>query len=187
MKRLVEFPSDSGEPILVEVEDVGLSGETRRGLSASAVIERAQTSFEDALEKARPMATSLVGKLRAIGDAAGFDHKPSDNLDLLNVPQRVDHHHVEQYEAPASHRVLLGPTLPYGHLGDFGWHRTRNRNRRKRREPTQLCSIAEQSSREPVSELALWVVLLYEVKKAYEFVTMQPRHVFPAETFAVFP
>jgi hypothetical protein len=45
MKRLVEFPSDSGEPILVEVEDVGLSGETRRGLSASAVVERAQTSF----------------------------------------------------------------------------------------------------------------------------------------------
>ena len=84
-------------------------------------------------------------------------------------------------------RVVLGQTLPYGHLGDFGWHRTKNRNRRKRREPTQLCSIAEQSSREPVSELALWVVLLYEVKEAYEFVTMQPRHVFLAETFAVFP
>jgi hypothetical protein len=71
MKRLVEFPSDSGEPILVEVEDVGLPGETRRGLSASSVLVHAQTSFEDALEKARPMATGLVGKLHAIGDAAG--------------------------------------------------------------------------------------------------------------------
>src|ERR671910_3628186 len=71
MKRLVEFPSDTGDPILVEVEGVGLAGETRRGLSPSAVVERAQTSFEDALEKARPMASSLVGKLRAIGDAAG--------------------------------------------------------------------------------------------------------------------
>jgi hypothetical protein len=71
MKRLVEFPSETGELILVEVEDVGLSGETRRGLSTSAVVERAQTSFEDALEKARPMASSLVAKLRAIGDAAG--------------------------------------------------------------------------------------------------------------------
>jgi hypothetical protein len=70
MKRLVEFPSESGV-ILVEVEDVGLTGETRRGLSSSAVIDRAQTTFEDALEKARPMASSLVGKLRAIGDAAG--------------------------------------------------------------------------------------------------------------------
>src|SRR5918998_6781388 len=39
-----------------------------------------------------------VGR-RAIGVAVGFDHKPSDNLDLLNVPRRVDHHHVGQYEA----------------------------------------------------------------------------------------
>ena len=77
MKRLVEFPSDTGELILVEVEDVGLAGETRRGLSPSVVVERAQTSFEDALEKARPMASSLVGKLRAIGDAAG---NPPDEL-----------------------------------------------------------------------------------------------------------
>jgi hypothetical protein len=73
MKRLVEFPSDTGEPILVEVEDLGLSGETRRGLSASAVVERAQTSFEDALDRVRPMATSLVGKLRTMSDAAAPD------------------------------------------------------------------------------------------------------------------
>jgi hypothetical protein len=79
MKRLVEFPSESGEPILVEVEEVGLAGGTRRGLSPSAVVERAQTSFEDALEKARPMASGLVGKLRAIGDAAG---NPSDEVQL---------------------------------------------------------------------------------------------------------
>jgi hypothetical protein len=79
MKRLVEFPSNSGEPILVEVEDVGRSGETRRGLSTSAVLERAQTSFEDALEKAKPMATGLVGKLRAIGDAAG---SPPDEVQV---------------------------------------------------------------------------------------------------------
>src|ERR687893_3121621 len=79
MRRVVEFPSESGEPILVEVEDVGLGGETRRGLSTSAVVERAQTSFEDALEKAKPMATGLVGKLRAIGDAAG---NPPDEVQV---------------------------------------------------------------------------------------------------------
>ena len=79
MRRLVEFPSDSGEPILVEVEDLGLSGETRRGLSASAVMERAQTSFEDALDKARPMATGLVEKLRAVGEAAG---NPPDEVQV---------------------------------------------------------------------------------------------------------
>jgi hypothetical protein len=71
MKRRVEFPSESGGPILVEVEDAGLGGETRRGLCPSAVVERAQTSFEDALDKARPMASSLLRKLRDIGDSAG--------------------------------------------------------------------------------------------------------------------
>lgn len=79
MRRLVEFPSETGEPILVEVEDVGLAGGTRRGLSTSAVLERAQTSFEDALDKARPMASSLVGKLHAIGDAAG---NPPDEVQV---------------------------------------------------------------------------------------------------------
>jgi hypothetical protein len=65
--------------------------------------------------------------------------------------------------------------------------RTKNRNCRKRRESTKLCSIPEQSSREPVSELALWIVLLYQVQEPYEFVTVQLRHVFLAETFAIFP
>jgi hypothetical protein len=55
MKRLVEFPSESGKAILVEVEEGRLGGEMRRGLSPSAVVERAQTSFEDALDKARPI------------------------------------------------------------------------------------------------------------------------------------
>ncbi len=70
MKRLVEFPSDSGDPILVEVEDLQQTGgTTRRGLSTSAVVERAQTSFEDALEKAQPIASGLVNKLRTISEA----------------------------------------------------------------------------------------------------------------------
>ena len=72
MKRLVEFHSESGEPILVEVEDLeAASGSTRRGLSTSAsgVIKQAETSFEDALEKAQPIASGLVNKLRSISDA----------------------------------------------------------------------------------------------------------------------
>ena len=79
MKRLVEFPSETGESVLVEVEDAGLAGETRRGLSTSAVVNRAQTTFEDVLEKAKPMATGLVAKLRAIGDAAG---NPPDEVQV---------------------------------------------------------------------------------------------------------
>jgi len=71
MKRLVEFPSEDGQSVFVEVEGDVLGGETRRGLSPSAMVERAQTSFEDALDKARPMASSLVKKLRDVGDSAG--------------------------------------------------------------------------------------------------------------------
>ncbi len=67
MKRLVEFPSETGGVVLAEVEiSEPTEGPTRRGLSASAVVERAQTSFEDALEKAQPIASGLVGTLRGI-------------------------------------------------------------------------------------------------------------------------
>ena len=70
MKRLVEFPSENGDVIMVETEDLGSpNGTTRRGLSSSAVVERAQTSFEEALEKAQPIATGLIGRLRNIADS----------------------------------------------------------------------------------------------------------------------
>lgn len=71
MKRLIEFPSESGDPILVEVEDHELTGggKTRRGLSTSGVVERAQTSFEEALSKAQPIASGLVSRLRSIADS----------------------------------------------------------------------------------------------------------------------
>ena len=70
MKHLVEFPSGNGEPILVEVEDLQpAGGTTRRGLSTSATFERARTSFEDALEKAQPIASGLISRLRNIADS----------------------------------------------------------------------------------------------------------------------
>ena len=70
MKRLIEFPSENGDVIMVETEDLGsTNGTTRRGLSSSAVVERAQTSFEEALEKAQPIATGLIGRLRNIADS----------------------------------------------------------------------------------------------------------------------
>jgi hypothetical protein len=81
MKRLVEFPSESGEPIIVEVEDLQMSsGTTRRGLSPSAVVERAQTSFEDTLEKAQPIASGLISKLRK-----SISHAPGDAPDQVQV------------------------------------------------------------------------------------------------------
>lgn len=71
MKNLVEFESESGDVIFVEAEDLGPNGggTTRRGLSSTAVVERAQASFEDALEKAHPIATGLIGRLKNIADS----------------------------------------------------------------------------------------------------------------------
>jgi len=70
MKRLVEFPTQSAENILVELEDLEpMSEARRRGLSTSSVVERAQTSFEDALEKAQPIASGLIGRMRSIADS----------------------------------------------------------------------------------------------------------------------
>lgn len=70
MKRLVEFPSENGGVIVVEAEDLGpTGGTTRRGMSSTAVLERAQTSFEDALETAQPIASGLIGRMRNIADA----------------------------------------------------------------------------------------------------------------------
>jgi hypothetical protein len=68
MKRLVEFPIQDGEVILVEVDDVEYSDSTtRRGLSPSGVTERAKVSFEEALDQAQPVAAVLMDKLRSLG------------------------------------------------------------------------------------------------------------------------
>ncbi|MDP9351857.1 MAG: hypothetical protein M3P51_10015 [Chloroflexota bacterium] len=66
MKRLVEFPTESGDVILVEVEEAPRAGGARRGLSPSDSMERARTSFEEALDKARPIAAGVFSKLRSL-------------------------------------------------------------------------------------------------------------------------
>ncbi len=68
MTRLVEFPSHTGEVILVEVDALEYSGgTTRRGLTPSEVTERAKVSFEDALAQAQPVAATLINQLRSLG------------------------------------------------------------------------------------------------------------------------
>ena len=72
MKRLVEFPSDTGEAVVVEIEDLQPRGGPRRDLATSVVVERAHNSFEDALEKARALASGLISRLqKRIADSPG--------------------------------------------------------------------------------------------------------------------
>jgi hypothetical protein len=71
MKRLVEFATEEGGTILVEVDDdlrMG-SGPTLRGGAASAMIEKARVSYEEALDKIKGAAETIITKMRALPDS----------------------------------------------------------------------------------------------------------------------
>jgi len=71
MKRLVEFATEDGGSILVEVEDdlrVG-SGATLRGGAASHMIEKARVSYEEALDKIKGAAGMIITKMRSLPDS----------------------------------------------------------------------------------------------------------------------
>lgn len=65
VKRLVEFPLESGGSIWVEVEEEPTPGPMPAGRGAP---EKAKESFEQAWEAVRPIATTIIGKLRALHD-----------------------------------------------------------------------------------------------------------------------
>ncbi len=75
MKRLVEFPLQEGGTLLVEVDEPKRYAETitRGGVVKAArpgeVADKAQDTFEDALDKIKPAAQAIIDKLRALSDA----------------------------------------------------------------------------------------------------------------------
>ena len=70
MKRLIEFPLDDGTTVLVETDDPLSGGAVvRGGVGPGAMIERAETSFEAALGKIKPVATAFIAKVRDLTDA----------------------------------------------------------------------------------------------------------------------
>lgn len=74
MKRLVEFPLEDGDVILVEVEvppEAGMVPAARGG----EIVQRAGQSFEAALDKIRPAAQAIIHKLRAL-------HDPPDEVEV---------------------------------------------------------------------------------------------------------
>ncbi len=73
MKRLVQFPLEDGGVIWVEVdvpEGPGMVPAAR-----GEVVERAQETFEVALDRVRPAAQAIIGKLRAL-------HDPPDEIQV---------------------------------------------------------------------------------------------------------
>ncbi len=67
MKYLVEFPMESGDTILVEIE-----GEEPEGMVEAAapgeVIRNVQQTFEEALGKIRPVAQAVINKLKGLSE-----------------------------------------------------------------------------------------------------------------------
>ncbi len=71
MKRLVEFATEDGGSVLVEVDDDlrMSSGSTLRGGAAGVMIEKARVSYEEALDKIKGAAETIITKMRALPDS----------------------------------------------------------------------------------------------------------------------
>ncbi len=69
VKRLVEFPLELGGSVLVEVDEPP-GGPVMRGIGKdrSALVEKADETFEDATAAVMPAARSLIARLQSIDD-----------------------------------------------------------------------------------------------------------------------
>ncbi len=68
MKKIVEFPTENGASMLVEIEDSEKGGLVKASRS-DAVIVKAQQSLEKSLEKVKPAAQFIILQLRKLHDA----------------------------------------------------------------------------------------------------------------------
>ncbi len=75
MKQLVEFPLEEGGSMMVEVEMEVPEGMEHAALGVRGVPEKAQKTFEEALEKVKPAATAIIAKLRTL-------HDPPDEVEV---------------------------------------------------------------------------------------------------------
>jgi hypothetical protein len=68
MKHIVEFPMENGDVLLVEVDDAMSSGTTLRGGHGTDMVERAQLTYEQAVDRIKPAAESIVHRIRRIAE-----------------------------------------------------------------------------------------------------------------------
>jgi len=69
MKHVVEYASDQGGSVLVEVDEAS-AGPVMRGSGTDrfSLVEKADRTFEDATATVTPAARSLIARLRSIDD-----------------------------------------------------------------------------------------------------------------------
>jgi Trypsin-co-occurring domain 1 len=68
VKQIVEFRLESGDSIFVEVDELG---QTEELVSLSnKVAQKAQQTFESALDKIKPLTNAIMTKLRSLNEPA---------------------------------------------------------------------------------------------------------------------
>ncbi len=70
MKKLLEFTMEDGSSIFVEVDEPEQLDGTRRVSRSGDLTQKAQISFEEALEKIKPVASSVIKKLKSLNEPA---------------------------------------------------------------------------------------------------------------------
>ncbi len=70
MKRLVEFPLEDGSSILVEVEQPESKSSVGRVSREDELMQKAQSTFEAALDRVKPIAGTMINKLRSLNEPA---------------------------------------------------------------------------------------------------------------------
>lgn len=68
MKRLIEFPLEGGGSIVVEVDEPVPEGGVERAARPSEISEKAEETFQAALDKIKPAAESIINQLRGISE-----------------------------------------------------------------------------------------------------------------------
>ena len=69
---IVEFTSQDGPPLLVQVHTTAPDELVTRGLGESALVNKAERSFEAALQPIRTVAEAVISELRAVA------HQPDE-------------------------------------------------------------------------------------------------------------
>ncbi len=65
---MVEFPLENGGKVLVEVDEPAPEGSVVRAARPGEIADKAKDTFEDALDKIKPAAQSIIDKLRDLHD-----------------------------------------------------------------------------------------------------------------------
>jgi hypothetical protein len=68
MKRLIEFPLETGGSVLVQVEEPAEEASITRAGRLSEVAVQANQTFEAALERLKPAADAIIARLRGLTD-----------------------------------------------------------------------------------------------------------------------